>query len=288
MSKRPSLTKQIVDTLNSFARFGESKYQAKQQSIAAAKAVGIVGWNPARVEGIYSISTMKTYRKESISFANWVKQKYPSTKWLHDARQFAGEYLQFRMQKGDSAWTLQMVRSALRKLYQEPDLTDEIKLPLRRKNEIKRSRGTKAMDRKFSVERNRDLVDFCRATGLRRRELKELRVDQVYRTDDRMVVFVEQGKGGRPRTVPVLRALEDRISEIISGKKSEQLVIEKIPCRADIHGYRREYANALYEEWAGTKYNSDDKNEEVMMAVSAALGHNRLDVVKRNYLTSTE
>jgi hypothetical protein len=59
--------------------------------------------------------------------------------------------------------------------------------------------------------------------------------------------------------------------DIISGKKSEQLVIEKIPCRADIHGYRREYANALYEEWAGTKYDYDNKNEEVMPAVSAAL-----------------
>jgi hypothetical protein len=35
------------------------------------------------------------------------------------------------------------------------------------------------MDKKFSVERNHDLVDFCRATGLRRRELKVLRVDHV-------------------------------------------------------------------------------------------------------------
>jgi integrase len=284
MAKRPSLTKQIVDVLNSLARFGESKYEAKQQAISATKAAGIMGWNPARVEGIYSISTMKTYRKESIYFANWVRQKYPATKWLHDARQFVGEYLQSRIEKGDSAWTIQMTRSTLRKLYQEPNLADEIKLPIRRKNEIKRSRGPKAMDKKFSVKRNRDLVDFCRATGLRRRELKELRVDHVYRADDRLMVFVEQGKGGRPRTVPVLRALEGRVLEIISGKKSEQLVIEKIPVRADIHGYRREYANTLYEEWADTKYDSDDKNEEVMLAVSAALGHNRLDVVCRNYL----
>jgi len=48
--------------------------------ISAAKAAGIMCWNPARVESIYSISTMKTYRKESIYFANWVKQKYSSTR----------------------------------------------------------------------------------------------------------------------------------------------------------------------------------------------------------------
>ena len=86
-------------------------------AVSDAKAAGNVGWNPARVEGIYSISTMKTYRKECITFADWVKQKNNPPKWLHDAQQFVPEYLQFRMQKGGSAWTLQMVRSSLRKLY---------------------------------------------------------------------------------------------------------------------------------------------------------------------------
>jgi hypothetical protein len=141
------------------------------------------------------------------------------------------------------------------------------------------------MDKKFSVERNCDLVDFCRATGLHRRELKELRVDHVYRADERLMVFVEQGKGGRPAYRSCIASTrKSSFRNIISGKKSEQLVIEKIPCRADIHGYRQEYANALYEEWAGTKYDYDNKNEEVMLAVSAVLGHNRLDVVCRNYL----
>src|SRR5439155_5674844 len=180
MSKRPSLTKQIIDVLNSLARFGESKYEAKQQNIAAMKAAGVKGWNPARVEGIHSISTMKTYRKESIAFANWVKDQY-HCKWLHDAQQYTGEYLQMRINRGDSAWTLQMTRAALRKLYQDSRLVNSIKLPIRYKSEITRSRGPKAMDKKFSVRRNRDLVDFCRAAGLRRCELEVLRVDHIYR-----------------------------------------------------------------------------------------------------------
>jgi hypothetical protein len=68
-------------------------------AVSDAKAAGIVHWNPARVEGIYSIQAMKTYCRQCIYFSDWVKQKYPSTKLLHDAKQFAGEYLQFRMQK---------------------------------------------------------------------------------------------------------------------------------------------------------------------------------------------
>jgi hypothetical protein len=98
------------------------------------------------------------------------------------------------------------------------------------------------------------------------------------------MVFIEQGKGGRPRSAPFLRTLENRVWEIIEGKKPDQLIVQCIPVRADIHGYRREYANALYEEWAGKKYDPTDKNEDVMMVVSAALGHNRLGIVSRNYL----
>src|SRR5437016_4989948 len=126
MSKRPSLTKQIVDVLNSLARFGESKYEAKQQAIAANKAAGVKGYNPARVEGIYSISTMKTYRKECIAFANWVKETF-GCRWLDEAKNYVDDYLKMRINRGDSAWTLQMTRSALRKLYQDSCLVNSIK-----------------------------------------------------------------------------------------------------------------------------------------------------------------
>jgi len=180
---------------------------------------------------------MKTYRKKSIEFMDWAKQNY-GCKWLNEAKSYVARYLQERMDKGDSAWTLQLRRAALRKLYQNINLASEFKLPIRHKSEIVRSRGHKAMDKKFSVERNRDLIDFCRATGLRRHEIQALKVEDVYEADGRTWVYVRQGKGGRPRTVPVLKGLEGRVLEIIAGKKSDSQVIEKIPFRADIHSYR--------------------------------------------------
>src|SRR5437870_11605390 len=112
-----------------------------------------------------------------------------------------------------------MTRVALRKLYQDSRLSSSIKLPVRYKIEIIRSRVSKAIDKKFSAHCNYDLVDFCRATGLRRCELEALRVDHVYRADGQLIVYVEQEKGGRPLTVPVLRSMEDRVLEIITGKK---------------------------------------------------------------------
>jgi integrase len=141
------------------------------------------------------------------------------------------------------------------------------------------------MDKKFSPERNRDLVDFCKATGLRRHELKALRVIDVYYNGDRLQVDVHQGKGGRPRSVPVLKQFENRVMDIISSKNLEGQVFDRIPVRADIHGYRREYAASYYKELSGKEFNPKDKDKDAMLLVSNALGHNRLDVITRNYLS---
>jgi integrase len=286
MAKTPSLIYQVKVALNSLICFGESKYDAKQKAISIAKASGLTGWNPAIVEGIYSISSMKSYRKESISFVKWAKDTH-QVKWLHQAKEFVDEYLLMRMKRGDSAWSLKLVRSALRKLFQDPQLSSQIILPIREKKNIKRSRGSKPMDKNFSVERNLDLIDICRATGLRRHELKLLKVKNIYRTEDRLWVFVEQGKGGRPRTLPVLRSLESCVLEIIKDRNADELLFDRIPVRADVHGYRRDYANSLYQELAGKPFTLRDKEKDVMLLVSAALGHNRIDIVSRNYLDCT-
>ena len=226
---------------------------------------------------------MESYIDISIRFTDWVKAAHHS-RYLEEAKQFASEYFQIAIDKNYSAWTIAHYRSALRKLYQDPFLAEELKIPIRHMQDIKRSRGPKAMDAKFSVERNRDLVDFSRACGLRRHELQELRVGDVYRDGDQLWVHVERGKGGRKREVPVLAAFQERVLEIIRGKNLDDLVIDRIPVRADIHGYRRQYANAFYEQIAGKSYNPRDKDEMALQRVSWALGHNRLDVVTRNYL----
>ena len=48
-----------------------------------------------------------------------------------------------------------------------------------RKNEIKRSRGDKEMDKKFSPSRNRDLIDLCKVTGLLQQGLAGANEKQV-------------------------------------------------------------------------------------------------------------
>jgi len=283
MPKRPSLKKQVVDKLASLARFGESKFNAKQQAISANKLAGISGWNSARTEGIFSIQTMVSYRRESIKFVSWAQARF-GCKYLSDCRQYVADYLEYKLVNQCSPWTLQHSRAAIRKLFGESHLGGELRLPIRRKNEITRSRGPKPMDWKFSSHKNGDLVDFCRATGLRRHELQALSAGDVYRADGRLFVYVRQGKGGRPRTVPILDNFADRVAQIIGDKQPNELVIDRIPCRADIHGFRREFANNLYRQLTGGNFDPKRKDLVALRVVSAALGHNRLDVVTRNYL----
>ncbi|MDO0823504.1 hypothetical protein [Desulfosporosinus nitroreducens] len=51
-----------------------------------------------------------------------------------------------------------------------------------------------------------------------------------------------------------------------------------------MHGYRRDYAQALYKQVAGSEYVKYQPNHTALMVVSEALGHSREDVVIQNYL----
>lgn len=278
MGKRASLKKQVVDRLDSLQRFGQSKMIAKTQFLDQARAAGVCGWIPINLKGIYSIETMKSYRKESIGFTDWVKEHH-GVKYLDDAKQHVSDYLRHRIKLGHSAWSLKLVRSALRKLYSDPSLASDVNLPTRRKIDIKRSRFPVAMDKEFSITRNRDLIDFAKAAGLRRHEVMNVMVKDVRMLDGKLVVFVPQGKGGKMRSVPILESMVGRVQEITQDKEQDNFLFERIPVRADVHGYRREYAQDLFKE----KLENESPNGAKEIT-SYALGHERLNVLK-NYLS---
>ena len=80
------------------------------------------------------------------------------------------------MDQGLSAWTVQLEAKALGKLYGiSPDDENYFNPPKRKREEIKRSRGDRVRDKHFSKTNNDELIKFCRGTGLRRKELQELR-----------------------------------------------------------------------------------------------------------------
>lgn len=307
MGKKGSIVYQVLTRIDELKRFGQSKHAAKMAEKARCERTG-EKWNPARVEGIYSHVTCDSYKAEGIKFAHWARDE-KGCRTLEQARQYVPEYLQRSIDEGKSAWTVRLRAAALAKIYGCKTTDFGVELPTRHRENIHRSRQEREHDRHFSARNNRDLINFCKGTGLRRKEISTLTWRDIYRGEDgRTYVHVDRGKGGRSREVPVLRAYEQHIWNMRERAASEgrERVIEKIPQRADVHSWRREYAMERYKEIERERDQEElrerererDQEEmrwyrrrdgrtfdrEILREVSQNLGHNREDVIARHYL----
>lgn len=326
------LHQQAYDRLTAMQSFGESKRDAKE--------------NGTDREKIFSFNTYKAYWKHTKYFIQYIKENHPDCTTLKSARKYVNEWLQARADQGLSAWTVQLEAKAMGKLYGiSPDDEKYFKPPKRNRADIKRSRGDKVRDRHFSITNNDELIKFCRGTGLRRGELSELRGGEL-RTkeqieqeiskieaipepkkskedlrrlqvlkdtrlfDSEYYVYVRNGKGGRERLSPIVGKNIEQIVERIRNTPEREKVWQHVHKSADIHGYRAEYATAIYKAHAraieeipydcvnrgtGRRYQSqvytcrkDEAGKKLdkaaMLICSKALGHNRISVVADNYI----
>lgn len=292
-NNKGSLVKQIADTLSTKTAFGQSKHQAK--------AAGTAG------DRIYSFSTLEAYLKHCNYFASWCRDNPGITaelghkaRSLDEIRPFAGQWISARIEQGLSPYTIKLEAAAICKLYgQSAENLQLPETPERKRQDITRSRGDVTRDKHFSETKNARLVTFCRNTGLRRRELAELRYKDIIYDYGQMEILVRNGKGGKQRLVPVLNPEEVlRLRPDLLSRDPEARVWDKIHSAADIHSYRADYATALYKSLARPldslghkeKYycRRDQKgvvfDRKAMLRVSQALGHNRIDVIAGHYL----
>jgi integrase len=128
-----------------------------------------------------------------------------------DARadELASRYIETLLVKECSPYTAAKVRSALRLFFGNTDLAATVTLPERSREHITRSRHETKQDRHFQPANWQPLIKFQQAIGLRRSELRDLRIREVsYDHEGHLVVFVRNGKGGKEREVPVLSGRE--------------------------------------------------------------------------------
>lgn len=280
MGHRKSIIRQTVERLQDMAAYGDSKHADKLAN----------GGKPA-VDKIYSYETMRNYLDAATQFADWARSTH-GCRTLDEAQQHTGEYLQQRMDRGLSAWTVRRDAAALGKLYQCKTTELGATLPIRHRADVTQHRGDKSAGH-FDVERHKDLVDLCRATGLRRHEVAQLRPSDISKdSQGRVIVHVQQGKGGKTRDVVALSDRPYQIARAAAAAGRDQ-VIPHVPKYAPIHEYRAQFAQTMYDQLArdtatlprsetyccrsdraGTHY-----DKAAMGAVSGALGHARLDVV---------
>lgn len=326
------LHQQAYARLTEMQAFGTSK----KESVA----------NGTAKDKIFSYKTYEAYWKHTKYFIKYIQANHPECTTLKAAKQYMNEWLQMRTDEGKSAWTIHLEAKALGKLF-GIDPTDEqyFQPPKRERQKITRSRVDCVRDKHFSKSNNDELIKFCKGTGLRRSELLDLRgkdlisraeiEDEISRLekqqnethdpnrerwldmlrDTRMFkseyfTHVRCGKGGRVRMSPIIGANAEQIIERMRNTAPEEKVWQHVSENADIHGYRAEYATAIYKAHAraiedipydrvnkgtGRKFQGDvyvcrkdeagrKLDKAAMLICSKALGHNRISVVADNYI----
>jgi integrase len=197
-------------------------------------------------------------------------------------------YFTERIIQGYSAWTLTTERSALRMYFQNRELAQSVAFPKRKRENIKRSRRPVKRDGHINLDNWQHVIKFCLTCGLRREELRDLRVRDAYVRpgDQRLVVRVVKGKGGKWREVPVFPGREQAVLDAVKGKAPDAHVFERISSLLDIHSYRRQFAQDLYEHISGKslpplegRLQSANLDNDAALYVSRCLGHNRIDII---------
>ena len=236
-----SLVQQVKENLDGKLAIGKSKYLAKKDG--------------TYTRYIYSWDTYRSYLKHACYFVRWCKEQPVDPKLghkprtLHECRSFAEKWVQSTIDRGLSAYTIKLELSALAKLYGCKTTDFAIVTPPRKRKNITRSRGNAARDKHFSVENNRELITFCKCTGLRRAELEQIRGTDLVVHDGKLCLDIKRGtKGGRLRISPVVGSEEEvELVKKLCASAGGNKVFSNPSENADIHSYRAEYAKRIYD-----------------------------------------
>lgn len=282
MSVKGKIHNEVIRNFDSKFVRSQSKHEAKKAAEADMK--------------IFSYSTLKTYKACGIRFADYCHAEY-GCRNIADMRGHVGDYISQLRAEGKSAWTQKQALSALGKMY-GCSFFGEVETDRRPRSTVTRSRDVCERDYHFSEKKNAELIDFCLHTGLRRHELESLTGRKVDWRDGQAYVHIDQGtKGGRERDVPILNNDARTIQRIESTPAGER-VWERVHNACDVHSYRAQYAQALYQaEARDVRTLSQEEvyhcrgdmsgqwfDKSAMKTVSEALGHSRIDVIAQSYL----
>ena len=285
MKNKTKLHKEIEDALEDKAYFGHSRHKAKQDGSDKDK--------------IFSYSTMKQYKRQCRLFADYVKERNPKACHIRQAKKYANEYLENLIEEGKSPSTIQTARSALSKLFGKT-VAQDLELPEKTRATITNNRSSEREYLKhFSEKKNAELVNFCKKTGLRKHELKQLTGDCLREIDGNYYLLVRKGKGGKQRLARILGNDEQVIQRMKNTAPDALVWTKENGWKEDMtpHKYRADYAAAFYKEIARPTETLNEREKyycrkdmagkvfdrKALLEVSKNLGHNRISVIAGNY-----
>ena len=189
--------KSLAFNLHQKSCIGKDKHEAKE---AARKKYleehgNLKGWNPSKLDGIYSINTMRTYEGQMRRFAEYCATNY-KVKRVCDITVALGEEYLRSLDATDSADTVSTATSAINKAMGWSLSPKKLGLKGRHKENIVKCREGEAYTAR-EYEKYKDQIIFSRAIGARRGSIynkndpeKLVRPDRCVRNDDGVVVGI--------------------------------------------------------------------------------------------------
>ena len=308
--KHKNIKIQLNNRLNSLLRIGESKHQAKQEYKQYCQENNIP-WNPAKTIGIHSIGTTEAYRQTINEFGDWLKANHKEIRNLEQIdKNVAYEYLKYKEEQGNSAWSVSKDMSAINKCLNLGLNKAEGQLQERSYRNITRSREEKQHDQKYNAQNYKEQILLAKAFGVRRETIYggqyQAKDVSLYSKDGNIYIRAIE-KGGRYRETQCLEQYKDEVLKTFNIKEGESLTKQKFQAiyeissnylfdeyttKIDNHSFRGEYATLRYEELINQKQEQGEtiKNDfrgydkELILKVSQELGRNTPSVVVEHYL----
>lgn len=307
-----SLKYQFNKKIDSLWRYKQSKHLNKKFNQYWDKITGNNLTN--RADGIYSKKTMETYKDSIMKFSTYIQENFKEIKNINSIeKKHASEYLFKLAKEGYSPSTIHTRAAAIAKVMDWT--TTDINRGLPGKNSLDPSKGRNGTSPHFSIEKHKDLIDFIKNTGCRKCEAQEITPSQIKVNKNGSISidfnskreYQVQTKGGRPREIT---RIDKDYQEILKNMKNKAIeknyktlfqdTTSSAFSHANLHQYRREYAQNLYKNlmeeykqkegyypkkdyFCRGKHAGESYVRDILKIVSMELGHNREDVVINNY-----
>jgi len=248
---------------------------------------------------IHSKRTFQTYRQQGKTFAKYARETLGIHKLKDLNKMDVGKWLEYRQECGDSPYTLKTRAAAMAKVLRCNSTDFGFKFPIRKSENIKRSRNPVKMDERLNEEKCADIITVAKGTGMRRVELQRLRPELLEIRNGKAYVSAINGKNGLIRKVPVLEKYQDAVIDVFQRCETKKVFPDKIPTYIDVHGYRGGYAKEFYDQVLDKKVAKGEDvtldyhtrgevkislSKSVLSEVSLALGHKRISVSVTHYL----
>jgi len=279
------------------------------------------GWNPGKLDGIYSRNTLKTYIAQMRPFAHFCAERGARRVGVITI-EMGEEYLRHLEAEGKAPWTISTAASAINKALGWNLSPKQLGLKSRKKTTIKKCRTGESYTKK-EYEKYKDQISLARAIGARRASIfnksdpkKLITPRRCVRNAEGIVIGVLLiEKGGKKRIAPVLNEYKEVVTEIVNRIARERgedtPMFDSYGGHIRNHKLRAEYAAKLLHQLEAEraegkplfggefplgkycKLKGKDKKRGAMTqghdtdllgAVSGALGHNRVEVILRHYM----